>query len=703
MPQPKYRFSILILLLLIGLTTHAQDTLSFGGIYDLPGAEVRATPLPVSRLASQFTVEEVYRLPGTFYDPARLVALLPGVVQTNDQANHLSVRGNTPNANLWRLNGLAIVNPNHTANAGTFYDFPTLNGGGVNAISAQILDNSGFYTYGLPLEYGNATGGTFDLRLRPGSKDRARKQVQAGFIGFDGMAEGPLGESGRTSYLINGRYSFTGLLADMGVDFGGETIRFADLNAHLHHQWDGGELSAFAIAGASSNVFKFTDEEGEGVTEQKELFDIDFASNLLLTGVTGKHSWFDDRVVVEGKIGFSSTNTTRDQNFSASPGSVLDISNEERLFTNMFRLSFQSGEFSRFEVGQEYIRRNFDAEVPLRRGLLGSETSSLALFTGYKINKPNTELMIGVRAVNYTGLKPFSTRVGDNGNLLRVEPRFFVSQRFGDQRISFSAEAISRLPTTALAMNHFGHDLNAPVSLQGNLRYSRQLFGATVAASAFYQHTANENAIRRDFFWISVNNFLEFDPDYAITTTIPTRRYGVELEAAGGRRTKGWYYRSSLTLLNAETRQDLGAWTKDRYSLDYIANLTLGREWPGTDKKDRARTYGLNLALIAHGGELYGAIEATPINENNRFEPYFRTPVLTGGLINSNGSYFRPDLRLYKTKVRAKTTTTLALDIQNVAGIENVANVYYDAFLEQPNERLQLGLIPVLSYRITWR
>ena len=44
-----------------------------------------------------------------------------------------------------------------------------------------------------------------------------------------------------------------------------------------------------------------------------------------------------------------------------------------------------------------------------------------------------------------------------------------------------------------------------------------------------------------------------------------------------------------------------------------------------------------------------------------------------------------------------------ALDIQNVANVENLGNVYYDAFLDRPNERFQLGLIPVLSYRIVWR
>lgn len=679
---------IFTLLLLLPFLVFAQDTLTFGGVYDLPGAEVRATYTPVSRLASQFTVEEVYRLPGTFYDPARLVALLPGVVQTNDQANHLSVRGNTPNANLWRINGLAIVNPNHTANAGTFYDFPTLNGGGVNAISAQVLDNSGFLSYGLPLEYGNATGGTFDLRLRPGKKILSSQQAQAGFIGFDGTAEGPIGLLGNTSYLVNARYSFTGLLADMGVDFGGESIRFADLNAHLHHKWERGEASVFAIGGASSNRFAFPEEEE--VTEQKELFDIDFESNLLITGITANH-WFGKRLKVSGGVGYSSTNANRDQRFREGDNELLSMVSGENLLSQQVKLSYPLGEGITLELGQEYLNRKVEAIIPLGRRTRSPDASSTAVFTGLRIDQLKTEFNLGVRGVIYKG---------PNVDAKRLEPRLYASRRFGRQRITLSAEGMGRLPTTAMMLNTFGNPINAPTTWQSTLRYGRKLLGATVAASVFYQQTPNENVIRREFFFISANNFLEVDPDYAFTTTSTTRRYGVELEAAGGRRVKGWYYRGNLTLLKAETQQQIGGWTDDRYAMDFIGKLTIGREWAGTDKLDRKRTYGLNLALISHGGERLGIVER---GDAGTFEPYFATPRLTDGLVNTAGTYFRPDLRLYKTKVRARTTTTLALDVQNAAGIENTANVYYDAFLERPNERLQLGLIPVLSYRIVWR
>ena len=193
-----YLLLFLLLILLPCTRVLAQDSLSFGSV-DLPEATVSAGVKAASPLAQRFTIEEVRRLPATFYDPARLVALLPGTVQTNDQANHLSVRGNSPSRNQWRLNGLAIANPNHTPNAGTFYDFPTLNGGGVNALSAQLLEQGAFYADGLPAQFGGASGGVIDMRLRPGSKTGLAGQAQASFIGLEGSIEGPIGPGRRTS------------------------------------------------------------------------------------------------------------------------------------------------------------------------------------------------------------------------------------------------------------------------------------------------------------------------------------------------------------------------------------------------------------------------------------------------------------------------------------------------------------------------
>ena len=174
-----------------------------------------------------FTVEETRRFAATFFDPGRLATSFPGVVGVNDQANHISVRGNSPNSMLWRVEGIDIVNPNHLSNAGTFSDRRAASGGSQSVLSTQVLDNSQFLTGAFPANYGNTIGGAFDMQLRTGNNQQREYTVQAGLIGLEFAAEGPFTEGGESSYLANYRYSTVGLLTNViGLDFGGEAISF---------------------------------------------------------------------------------------------------------------------------------------------------------------------------------------------------------------------------------------------------------------------------------------------------------------------------------------------------------------------------------------------------------------------------------------------------------------------------------------------
>ncbi|MCP9234362.1 hypothetical protein [Lewinella sp. JB7] len=687
------RLLLLSALLFATLLLPAQDSLSFGGI-DLPGAEVRASYRQVSPLAQAFTIEEVRRLPATFYDPARLIALLPGTVQTNDQANHLSVRGNSPNANLWRLNGLAIANPNHTSNAGTFYDYPTLGGGGVNALSAQVLDNSAFLTAGLPARYGYATGGTFDLRLRPGNTERRQHQVQAGFIGFDAATEGPLGSDGRTSYLVNGRYSFTGLLAKAGVDFGGEAIGFSDLNLHLHRELPDGEVSFFAILGTSTNTF--TPDPEEPVTEQKDLFDIDYTNDIAIAGGTYRTRLSFGELSTG--VAYSRTAAQRLQQFTRGGGWI----NYQRSELNRISAQLQvenpltanlvaRGGVEILADRYEQVLNFYDRDTLTNSRTLVPAVTSFAPYLSFSYLFGENDLDVSLRVARY-----------DEPRLVQAwiaEPRLRFRRRWNGQRIVAVAERVSQTPYAGLLLSRTSVRDFIPVNHQLSLAYGRSIGPINALLSTYFQYTPEDYAASVQGFLLSANNFLEFDPSFAFTERTATRRYGLELEVGGGRRQEGWYYRGSTSVYRAETQQADDEWTKDRYSSDYAVKLVLGREWTGTDRRERERTYGMNLALIAYGGERTGIITNAYAGNVNA---YFAAPDYRQGFVNSNGTYFRPDLRLYRTVRKDRTTATLALDLQNVAGISNTAAIYYDVELGRPNERAALGLIPVLSYRFAW-
>lgn len=680
-------------LLLYCLPLAAQDSLSFGGI-DLPGAEVRARYVRVSPLAQAFTIEEVRRLPATFYDPARLIALLPGTVQTNDQANHLSVRGNTPNANLWRLNGLAIVNPNHTSNAGTDYDTPTLSGGGTNALSAQVLDNSAFLPAGLPARYGHATGGTFDLRLRPGNAERRQHQLQASFVGLDAATEGPIGRRG-ASYLVNGRYSFTGLLADMGVDFGGEEIRFADLNAHLHQETNRGSYSLFTVLGRSTN--RYTPDPDEEITEQKQLFDIDFASDLAIVGANFAHRLPSGALT--GGAAYSTLATERDQTLAADSRPVSNGSLDQHRISAFLDLERELTQQTTLNAGVELLHDGVTYDARYVRFFDVADTRreprvrSIAPYVASEILSGN-----GDRALELIARLAYYDLRASGHDRFVFEPRVRYRHRWRGQRVVVTAERVSQAAPAGLLLTTSPTPV-VPVNNQLTAAYGRSFGGVSALLTAYGQYTPQDFAAERNGFLLSANNLLEIDPTLSFTTLTATRRRGLELELAGGERTTGWYYRGSTSVYRAESRQTDGSWSRDRYSGDYAAKLTLGREWAGTDRRARERTYGLNLALVSFGGLRTGRIT----NGLNAFSPYLVPPDYSGGLTESTGVYFRPDLRLYRTRERGNRTTTLSLDVQNVAGVANTATVYFDSYLNRPYERKGLSLIPVLSYRVHWR
>ncbi len=668
---------------------------------------VRASPRPLDPLASSVSLEAVRRLPATFYDPARLIALSPAAVQTNDQANHLSVRGNSPNRNLWRLQGLAIVNPNHTANAGTITDAPTLSGGGVNALSAQLLDNSTFYAAGLPSSYGQSLGGTFDMRLRPGNNQHAQHQLQAGFIGFDLATEGPIGQGPlAASYLLNARYSFTGLLADMGVDFGGEEIRFHDLSLHLHQPLkNNGSLSFFALEGASENLFAGPDSTAL-ITEEKELFDIDFTSKLRILGATYQQSFGRNQLLLGAA--YSRKRSERVQAatpaaFGLLPGELIEASSQRRLGLERLtaRASWQQaiGRYSNLEGGVEWIR-----EEMVLSDYYGGFDLIFPSPLVTTLSVPYLSWVHRKEAWQYTlGLRYTLAQQASVGSVL--EPSLMITHIRQRQRYTLSLERLSQVLGLRLpGLNSDATTFAPPTSYRANLAWSYTLpanksFGAT----AYFQHTPNDFTINSAYnFALPANSSLALPLGARVGDQQRSQSYGLELNLQKSIREQDWYYQIGTAFFRSRYRDlpSSSTWKKGRYSQEFTFRAIVGKEWMGNSKRAQQRHFGFNLALIAHGGERYAFVAENQSLLSGLLEDTYRYPM---GFAAQNNLYFRPDLRLYRRKFRPKTTHTLALDIQNLSNQQNEAFIYFDNFTNSSRQRFQQGLIPILSYRLEWR
>ncbi|MEL7341870.1 MAG: TonB-dependent receptor, partial [Bacteroidota bacterium] len=162
--------------------------------------------------------------------------------------NELSVRGNGARAVIWRLEGIDIYNPNHFGLLGG-------SGGSITLFSQQLLTNTDFFSGAFPADYGNALGAVFDARFRNGNTQKRSHTIQLGFLGIDLATEGPLSANGNSSYLINYRFSTTGLL-DRFLELGAIPT-FQDISFKLHFKRPkGASIDVFGIGGLSRIEFQ---------------------------------------------------------------------------------------------------------------------------------------------------------------------------------------------------------------------------------------------------------------------------------------------------------------------------------------------------------------------------------------------------------------------------------------------------------------
>lgn len=172
-----------------------------------------STPeLPTS--ARNLRYEEVRRAPGGLEDVQRTVQALPGVVTSNDQDNAVIVRGGAPDENLTIIDGIEVENTNHL----TIGEDVKGNGGPINALSTEFLQDVTFASGGFSARYGDRLSSVLVLDLRDGNRERYAGAADLNMAGAGGYVEGPL-SGGKGSFLVTAHRAYLNLLPpeDFGV------------------------------------------------------------------------------------------------------------------------------------------------------------------------------------------------------------------------------------------------------------------------------------------------------------------------------------------------------------------------------------------------------------------------------------------------------------------------------------------------------
>ncbi|MBP6324097.1 MAG: TonB-dependent receptor, partial [Chitinophagales bacterium] len=166
---------------------------------------IKATPFerkaesPLS--LTSIGVNEIQRNPGGNRDISRSIKNLPGVSSGFGFRNDLLVRGGAPNENRFYLDDIEIPTINHFATQGA-------SGGSNGLLNVDFINNADFYTGAFPAARGNALSSVLALTQREGRKDRVGLTFTLGASEAGLTLEGPLTKKKKTTFLVNGRYSY---------------------------------------------------------------------------------------------------------------------------------------------------------------------------------------------------------------------------------------------------------------------------------------------------------------------------------------------------------------------------------------------------------------------------------------------------------------------------------------------------------------
>lgn len=647
-----------------------------------------------------FSVEETQKFAAAVNDPARMASSFAGVVSSDDGNNTISIRGNSPNGLLWRMEGVEIPNPNHFSNVGT-------SGGGISILSAQLMSNSDFSTGAFAAEYGNALSGVFDLRLRKGNNQKREYTAQIGLLGIDIAAEGPFKKGYDGSYLINYRYSTLSVLGKVGVPLGDAVTNFQDLSFNISLPTQKiGDFTIFGFGGISDQSLQAKKDSSLWEIDIYHRYQTKFFSNTGAVGATNMKR-FNNHSYIKTALVFSGTQNGE------------DIKLMDHNYTNFSTLYQQNFYQNKMTLSSTYTQK-ISKKSSLRSGII---LNQLGYNLFQKEQDENGELAekINVKGGTQTiqGFFQWQHKINSNltsnvglhyfqlllNNSYSIEPRVSFKYKMGERNnFSLGYGLHSQLqPIGVYFAKKYNADINEFETPNRNLDLSKShhlVLGydftineySHVKLEGYYQHLFSVPISRDSNNTYCILNALDGYNTDPLENNGLGRNYGIELTYERFLH-KNFYYLLSGSLYDSKYKASNGNWYDTRFNTNYALVLTLGKEWNLKGNKDRV--IGFNIKSIFVGGFRY-----TPIDLEASIQKGETVVDQTKTYQNQNPDYYRLDLRFSLKRNYKHLTSTFAIDIQNTTNRKNVGGQYFEANTGKVKYWYQTPLIPIVSYRL---
>ncbi len=540
--------------------------------------------------------------------------------------------------------------------------------------------------------------GVFDIRFRKGNTENREYRFKAGLLGLDFATEGPI-RQGRSSYLINYRYSTLSLLNKMGFHLVGEFVdhKFQDLSFNLSFpsKDQKGLVTVFGLGGLS----------------REHYFPIPDTSRWVNSG-----DWEEEiRPSNMGAVGITYTRQLDDKSYLKAV--VAGVGSDLRLQTDTFDTRFSATRINTEQYNSSRLvatlvyNRKFSTRTRFKAGIIGNQIFYKFFWDRNLVSDilvdgaGSTQLLQGYAQVSHhltenlvlnAGLH--SMVLGINGSA-SLEPR--LSLKYQPTRTTTLAAAYG-LHSQIVPLGYYFIQLRNENDQLYQPNLGLKLMKAHHAVFSVNQVLGKSLRLQAEVYYQRLFNIPVVDSLHR-TFYLPNRSSGYEIEPLVSEGTgynagidlvleqffsrgffsiaKASWIDSYYTPLNGETYHT-------RLDNDFAGSLSIGKEF----------SFRKGNVLQVSGRTIY--------NDGYRYTPPDQAASLAAGryipidalsFTEQTPSFFRIDGRLSYRVNRPKYAAVFSLDIQNVTNRINTNELRYYRGSQSFDYFNQSGLIPILS------
>ena len=647
-----------------------------------------------------FNVEETRRYAGGLDDPARLASAFAGVSSMGSlESNAIIVRGNAPTGIMWQVEGVEVPVPSHFANA------DVMGGGAITLFSNQILNNSDFFTGAFPAEYGNASAGVFDVKLRAGNNEKYEHAISVGALGLDVSSEGPFKKGGKASYLFNYRYSTFGLVKQFLPQSGLPV--YQDFSFKLNFPTTkAGTFSLWGIGGIDNYTNTAKTDKAEW-TDNHARLDLD--------------SWFYPGSAGIGHKILIGSNTNIQSTIAASSYSNKD--NTKWMTENLELKPMFNSQYNEFRyTAKTTVNHKFNSRLTLRAGAI----SNIYTF--------NNESVYGERIAD--SIAPQKLLLSNNGNSssyqLFAQAKFDISSSLsvngGLHHMYFALNGKTSVeprfgiryaisPRHAVGFAYGSHSQMQPLNIY---LVQRTTNGITTQPNKGLDFSKAQHFVLSYDFTINENMRLKIEPYYQMLSSLPVEEgtsfaliniqdaYGFDKALVSkGKGTnygidftlerflnEGFYYLLTASLFDSKYTGGDGVERNTMFNTNYLVNLLAGKEW-GIGRNSKNNLLGLSGRLYLRGGD-----RTNPVDEQASIAKRDVVYDESNAFAKQNPMLYRFDISATYRINRAGVSHVFALQLNNALASPTVYNNIFDFSKNTVREEIDGEPFPSVSWKV---